>query len=82
MATKDREQLIDSLQESIKQLTLALLQAESEHSRIYRHILDIIEVPMIEKTLDFSNGNQSMAAKLLGLNRTTLRDRLRRHNLI
>ena len=79
MAT--REQLVESLQESIKQLTLALLQSESEHS-IYRNILDIIEVPMIENTLDFSNGNQSMAAQLLGLNRATLRDRMRRHNII
>ena len=49
---------------------------------IYQRMLDLIEKPMIQHILRITNDNQSQAAKILGINRATLRTKLKRHNLI
>jgi len=41
--------------------------------------LDRVEVELIEATLAKAQGNKTLAAKLLGINRTTLLEKLRRH---
>jgi DNA-binding NtrC family response regulator len=43
--------------------------------------LDEVEVRMIRKALDQTHGNQSQAARLLGMNRSTFRLRLKRHGM-
>jgi len=44
---------------------------------VYGRILREIERPLIERTLQATRGNQLRAAKILGLNRNTLRKKLR-----
>ena len=46
-------------------------------SGLYRRILREIERPLLNLTLSATRGNQIQAAKLLGLNRNTLRKKLR-----
>ena len=41
-----------------------------------------IEVPLLEAVLARTRGNQSQAAKMLGINRATLRKKLERYSLI
>lgn len=50
-------------------------------SRLYRLVLDQVERPLLETVLDYSRGNQSRAAAVLGMNRATLRKKLRRYAL-
>lgn len=44
---------------------------------LYRAVLARVERPLLRHALDLSGGNQLKAARLLGLNRNTLRKRLR-----
>lgn len=49
---------------------------------LYGRVLKEIERPLLEKSLQASAGNQLRAAKLLGLNRNTLRKKLHDHKLV
>jgi DNA-binding protein Fis len=45
--------------------------------RIYRDALELLERPLLGHVLAMTGGNQLRAARLLGLNRNTLRKRCR-----
>ena len=49
---------------------------------LYDFVLTQVEPPMLEAVLDHTRGNQSKAAEVLGLNRGTLRKKLKRYNLL
>ncbi len=44
---------------------------------LYRAVLARVEGPLLRHALELSGGNQLKAARLLGINRNTLRKRLR-----
>jgi len=48
---------------------------------LYRMVLEQVEKPLLERVLDFSGGNQSRAAEVLGINRGTLRKKLKHYSL-
>jgi two-component system nitrogen regulation response regulator GlnG len=48
-----------------------------ENGRLYRSTMARIELPLLRQALELSGGNQLRAARLLGINRNTLRKRLR-----
>lgn len=50
-------------------------------NNMYELVLKQIEQPLFEAILEHTKGNQSRAADLLGLNRGTLRKKLRSYNL-
>jgi two-component system nitrogen regulation response regulator GlnG len=53
-------------------------QLIATHSgRVYREALEILEKPLIVHALHLTGGNQLRAARLLGINRNTLRKRCR-----
>ncbi|HEY6822741.1 MAG TPA: helix-turn-helix domain-containing protein [Burkholderiales bacterium] len=43
---------------------------------VYEMVLKNIEKPMIETVLGHAQGNQSLAAEMLGINRNTLRKKM------
>ena len=45
---------------------------------LYKSILEAIEKPLIEQVLEKTDGNQLKAAKILGLNRNTLRTKIQK----
>ncbi len=49
-----------------------------ERGKIYRVVIENAERPLIEKALEHSYGNQVLAASILGLNRNTLRTKIRK----
>ena len=50
-------------------------------NEMYEMVLRQVEQPLLEAVLDHTRGNQSKAAEYLGLNRGTLRKKLRTYNL-
>jgi len=49
---------------------------------LYDLVLSEVEAPLLEATLAYVQGNQSKAAELLGLNRGTLRKKLKQYDLL
>lgn len=50
-------------------------------SGLYRLVIDQVEAPLLRAAMDYCGGNQTRAAETLGLNRGTLRKKLRQHGL-
>ena len=48
---------------------------------VYQLVLNEIEPPLLRSVMQFSNNNQSKAAKILGINRTTLRTKLKKYRI-
>lgn len=65
-----------SLAELINQLDHSFI--ENRRPDLYHVILFMIEKPLIEKVLEKTFGNQIKASKLLGINRNTLRTKIRK----
>ena len=48
---------------------------------IYEMVINTVEKPLLLYIMNKTEGNQSKAAKMLGLNRNTLRKKLKLYNL-
>lgn len=48
---------------------------------IYDMVLKNVEKPMLETVLDKAEGNQTIAAAMLGINRNTLRKKMKQHKI-
>lgn len=46
--------------------------------KLYRSVLDVIEKPLIEHVLERTEGNQLKAARILGMNRNTIRAKIQK----
>lgn len=53
----------------------------TEPENLHHQVLAQVEPPLIEETLAFTGGNQSRAARILGMTRNTLRSKLRRYGI-
>jgi len=73
-----------SLAETTKVTVKEYLQllGDQDPSYLYRQIIDEVEKPLLEALMEHTNGNQSRTATYLGINRATLRSKLKRHSLI
>jgi two-component system nitrogen regulation response regulator GlnG len=75
MSTKSGTEAFDELVSST--LPSLVTEAMSHGGRLYRSIMARVEQPLLRHALELCGGNQLKAAKLLGINRNTLRKRLR-----
>ena len=48
---------------------------------VYQLVLNEVEPPLFNAVMKFANNNQSQASRILGLNRTTLRTKLKKYNI-
>ena len=48
---------------------------------IYQMVIAEVERPMFETVMDYVEGNQSRAAQVLGISRSTLRKKLKQYDL-
>lgn len=48
---------------------------------LYQLVLTEVETPLLETILEHTNGNQSKAAQILGINRGTLRKKLKQYSI-
>ncbi len=75
-----KKTLVESVQHSVKDYLNTM--DGSEVNGLYDLVMTEVEAPLIACVLDFTNNNQSQAAAILGLNRGTLRRKLRKHQLL
>ena len=71
--------VVRALTDTVPLLVERLSRARS--GRIYREALELLERPLIGHVLAMTGGNQLRAARVLGLNRNTLRKRCRELHL-
>jgi Fis family transcriptional regulator, factor for inversion stimulation protein len=50
-------------------------------SDLYSLVMGEIEQPLLKTLLDYTHGNQSRASEILGINRSTLRKKLRQYKI-
>jgi len=50
-------------------------------TNVYDMVVSLVEKPLITYIMGTSKGNQSKAAEILGLNRNTLRKKLKQHKI-
>ena len=50
-------------------------------TNIYDMVVGLVEKPLLTYIMGISKGNQSKAAEILGLNRNTLRKKLKQHKI-
>jgi Fis family transcriptional regulator len=53
-----------------------------EVNDVYQMVLAEVEVPLLEVVLEYTRNNQSRAAEVLGLNRGTLRKKLKEYGML
>jgi Fis family transcriptional regulator len=71
------------LRECVREALDAYLDSLGDHDAkdLYRLVMHEVEAPMLEAVLAHTRGNQSRAAQMLGINRGTLRKKLRLYGL-
>ncbi len=80
MATKKTSTpLREEVRKTIHQFLLDM--GDTEPEQVYRKLLSEVEPPLIQEVLLFTRGNQSRAARILGMTRNTLRSRIRRYGI-
>ncbi|MFY9327239.1 MAG: helix-turn-helix domain-containing protein [Georgfuchsia sp.] len=57
------------------------LDGEAPHA-VYNMVLSSVEKSMLEVVMQHANGNQTLAAEVLGINRNTLRRKLNEYRLL
>lgn len=77
--TDQPSQIYDAIKSSITSYLHEL--EDTEPREMYAMVLSQIEQPLLKTVLEHTGGNQSRAAEYLGLNRGTLRKKLRLYDL-
>lgn len=72
--------LHDSVRQSLENY-LSLLKGQLP-ANLYELILAEVEAPLMEAVMEYTKGNQSRAAIVLGLSRGTLRKKLKMYGLL
>jgi Fis family transcriptional regulator len=49
---------------------------------LYNLVIKEVEAPLLKKIMEYTENNQTQASKILGINRTTLRTKLKEYKLI
>jgi Fis family transcriptional regulator len=80
---KNQPQEISQLSHAVKHsIRRYLFELDgTQPNNMYDLVLRQVEQPLFEAILEHTKGNQSRAAELLGLNRGTLRKKLRNYDL-
>ena len=67
---------MDDIENKILQLDDSLYK--EKQGILYKYVLEAIEKPLIEHALERTYGNQLKAAKILGINRNTIRTKIKK----
>ncbi|MBX3708594.1 MAG: DNA-binding transcriptional regulator Fis [Gammaproteobacteria bacterium] len=78
--TQKNQPLHDSVRQSLENY-ISHLQGQVPNN-LYELILAEVEAPLMEAVMEYTKGNQSRAAIVLGLSRGTLRKKLKTYGLL
>ena len=78
-ASKNRKPLRKHTEEALKQYFASL--NGDRPGDLYQLVLGEVEAPLFKAVMDYTQGNQSQAAGILGLNRGTLRKKLKTYSI-
>ena len=76
IAEKDSLKDLVSLEDKIIELENSLYNEKK--GLLYKSILEVVEKPLIEHILERTDGNQLKAARILGINRNTMRSKIKK----
>ncbi|GAB2892926.1 DNA-binding transcriptional regulator Fis [Microbulbifer echini] len=88
VSSKGQTQLAQPQQQSLRDAVEHAMENYFRHldgqmvTDVYDMVLSEIEAPMLEVVMKYTRHNQTRAAQLLGLNRGTLRKKLKRYGLL
>lgn len=77
--TPGKRVLSEHVQESISDYFQAL--NGHQPADLYRVVLEQVEAPLLRAVLDYCEQNQSRASEVLGINRGTLRKKLKQYKI-
>ena len=80
LAQDEQTTLAESVRECVERYISAM--GDEEISNLYELVLSEVEAPLIQSVLDSTHNNQSKTALMLGLNRGTLRKKLRKYGML
>lgn len=75
-------------QATLRETVAATMQRYFHHldgetvTDLYDMVLAEVEAPLLSSVMEYVHGNQTHASQMLGLNRGTLRKKLKRYNLL
>jgi len=74
---------LKSLRDSVQQLLKNYFsQLNGENiTQLYELVLTEVEQPLLERIMQYTRGNQTRAAGMLGINRGTLRKKLKKYSM-
>lgn len=73
------EEKAADLQDYVKQIDEEFIR--SNRSKVYKFFVEALEKPLIERILERTDGNQLKAARILGINRNTLRSKIKKFSI-
>ena len=77
--TQAQKPLRDSVKQAVNKYLRQLDSANIEN--IYELVLAEVEAPLLEEIMTFTRGNQTRAAIMMGINRGTLRKKLKQYGM-
>ncbi|MCG9013443.1 helix-turn-helix domain-containing protein, partial [Laribacter hongkongensis] len=80
MSTPGHDHIADSIRQAMTQY-FHDLDGEAP-AAVYDMVLARVEKPLLEIVLDYAGGNQTRAAEVLGLDRNTLRKKMKLYQLL
>lgn len=79
MNRKNKDPLCQCVQRSVKSYFKDM--NGQEPTNLYQMVISEIEKPLLEIVMQQSESNQTRASRILGINRNTLRKKLKQHDL-
>ena len=81
---KKNQKLNGSLSHSTETALKKYFKTLNGHKPInlYKFVIKEVERPLMKEVMKYTENNQSEAAKILGINRTTLRNKLKQYKII
>ena len=83
VTTPSQAQTQKPLRDSVKQAVNKYLKQldSTDVENIYELVLAEVEAPLLEEIMTFTRGNQTRAAIMMGINRGTLRKKLKQYGM-
>lgn len=83
VTTPSQTQAQKPLRDSVKQAVNRYLKQldDTNIDNLYEMVLAEVEAPLLEEVMTFTRGNQTRAAIMMGINRGTLRKKLKQYGM-